>query len=160
MVRCAYLLIYLTLLLALYLYYYEISAEHKDFCANKIAFRVGKLVVVVLVPVMAITYFGAYRPMKKYEEQINISGSNNSSYQLIKSECFLALRILWLLFGFTTWSLENIELIQDLEYFGLDCEAKEFSIEVILYLNFYLLEVIGAVIAIVTLVGIPMYFSK
>jgi len=72
----------------------------------------------------------------------------------------MILRILWMLIGFTAWGIENIEYIYDLYMLDVQCYWRVDSFELVLHINFYMLEAIGAIFTVLTLLVIPIALVK
>ena len=72
----------------------------------------------------------------------------------------MILRIIWLLLGFTAWALDNLEFLYHFYSKNLTCVQGVVSKENFFLLNFAILEVIGAICALITIIVIPIKVLK
>jgi hypothetical protein len=125
-------------------------------------FRLLMLYLLVFLPSFLLTVGGAlctsirvYR--KRLTKDCELDDTNTFNLRSMKvlkrAENFMLLNTVWLLIGFTIWSLRNILTI--LELFHYDCMKNRERADRFFLFNFYLWTLIGYAVAVVTVVIIP-----
>ena len=70
MYRSIYMLMYILFVVAIKIYLVFFIPYEVNFCKDKITLRFAMLFVGIFLPVIAITYFGAYRPINNYHRSL------------------------------------------------------------------------------------------
>lgn len=120
------------------------------------------LYLLVILPSFILTVGGAYctslrvyrnrlRKDCQYDEDNHF---NKASLSVLKrAENFMVFNSIWLMVGFTIWSLRNILTILELLHY--DCMKDRAASDRFFLLNFYLWTILGFLIAAITVVIIP-----
>ena len=155
--RSIYLLIYILFILGIKIYLVFFLPNEVNFCKDKITLRFAMLFIGVFLPVIAITYFGAYRAINNYHKSLQNQYTNKSSARLLqRAEWFMVFRIIWMLVGFSAWNFSNIDFVFDLARLGGTCTSSIVSFDNFMVLNLITLQMIGLTFMMITLILIPI----
>lgn len=124
-----------------------------DECNKPVAERIIMLFFAVIIPCFAILSFGA---VNFFMYKHNTLKRNELSPKLLNiSQYSMIVKTLWLLIGFTIWSMRNIVYIIIL--FNRNCMNGSDTVDKFWLVNFYVLSLLGLVLAIISLIVFPLF---
>ena len=129
-----------------------------DYCDKQVDTRLFLLFLEVILPTFAMTVFGAYCSLLTYRKRLLVDSIdetfNKGSLKIIKrAETFMIFKAIWLMIGFTIWSLRNIITI--FELVENDCIKDRTLKDRFWLLNFYIFTFFGVFVSVFTVIVIP-----
>lgn len=129
-----------------------------DYCDQQIDTRLFLLFLEVILPTFFMTVFGAFCSLLTYRKRLQITSLdenyNLASLKVIKrAEVFMIVKAIWLMIGFTIWSLRNILTI--FELVENECMTDRTIRDRFWLLNFYIFTFFGVLVSVFTVIVIP-----
>lgn len=140
----------------------ETASEYLKKCDRQVDRRLLLLFLLVIVPSFLLTVGGSYcTSLRRYRKRMTADCSNDESNSfnlntariMRRAEHFMVLANVWLMVGFTIWSLRNIFTI--LALFHYDCMDDRDTGDRYWLVNFYIWTLLGYAISLMTILVIP-----